>query len=250
MSQAGIRNTVKALFSRRWLLPTIFVLTGMAFLVRLGFWQLDRLDQRRAANAQLVAVLEGKPLYLPQDIVPEDAAYLLNRDIVVTGAFDFANEGRHILQSWEGRNGVNLITPLRIANSDMAILVDRGWIPDAEVENVAAYAGPGGQVTVNGYAALSEVISRQTTNDGDSGRAANEWYRVDVAAIAAQMPYDLYPFYIVQSPKDEIDRELPYERPREIDLSEGPHLSYAIQWFIFSLLLGIIYVTLVRRRLG
>ncbi len=250
MSQAGIQQTGKALFSRRWLLPTIVVLAGMALLARLGFWQLDRLEQRRAANAQLVTVLEGDPLHLPQDAIPEDEAYLLNRDVVVTGTFDFANEGLHILQMWEGRSGVHLITPLVIEGGETAVLVDRGWIPDAEVENVAAYAEPTGQVTVNGYVALSETISRQAASDGNSGRADNEWYRVDVAAIEAQMPYDLYPFFIVQLPTDELNQTLPYAQPREIDLSEGSHLSYAVQWFIFSGLLGIIYVTLVRRRLG
>ena len=249
MSQASIQNTIKALFSRRWLLPTIFVLAGMALLMRLGFWQLDRLEQRRTANAQLVAVLEGEPLHLPQDVIPEDEAYLLNRDVIVTGAFDFANQGLHILQMWEGQSGVHLITPLVIADSERAILVDRGWIPDTVVENAAAYSTQTGQVTVNGYVALSEIISRQTNRDGDSGRADNEWYRVDVAAIEAQLPYDLYPFYVVQSPTDELDQIFPIKQPREIDLSEGSHLSYALQWFIFSLLLGIIYVTLVRRRL-
>lgn len=245
MNQTAL--VIKALFSRRLLLPTMVVLAGMAFLVRLGFWQLDRLAQQRAANAQLVAVLAGEPLHLPQDAIPEDEAYLLNRDVVVTGSYDFAHEGLHILQSWEGRNGVHLITPLQIANSNKAILVDRGWIPDAEIGNLAAYIEPG-QVTVNGYVALSETISRQRVSDGDSGRAANEWYRVDVAAIETQLPYELVPFYIVRSPMDEIDQTLPYEQPREMDLSEGSHLSYAIQWFIFSLLLGIIYVVMVRRR--
>lgn len=250
MSQATIQQTGKALVSRRWLLPTIFVLAGMALLARLGFWQLDRLAQRQAANAQLAAVLEGDPLHLPQDAIPEDEAFLRNRDVVVTGTFDFANEGFHILQQWDGKNGVHLITPLLIEGSDQAILVDRGWIPDAEVANAASYAIETGQVKINGYAALSEIISRPRTSDGDSGRADNEWYRVDVTAIETQLPYDLYPFYIVVQPTEELDQTLPYEQPRNIDLSQGNHLSYALQWFIFTGLLGIVYVALVRRRLG
>ncbi|KAA3662635.1 MAG: SURF1 family protein [Chloroflexi bacterium] len=249
MSQASIQQTGKALVSRRWLLPTIFVLVGMILLVRLGFWQLDRLKQRRAENAQLTAVLEGAPLHLPQDAIPEDEAYLHNRDVVVTGTFDFANEGFHILQQWDSKNGVHLITPLLIDGSDQAILVDRGFIPDAEVANASSYATESGQVTVSGYVALSEIISRPRTSDGDSGRANNEWYRVDVAAIEAQLPYDLYPFYIVVQPTEELDQTLPYEQPRNIDLSQGNHLSYALQWFIFTGLLGIVYVSLVRRRL-
>ena len=250
MSQISIQQMGKALFSRQLILPTLFVLAGMAFLMRLGFWQLDRLDQRRASNAQLVAVLEDSPLYLPEDTIPEDEAFLLNHDVIVTGTYDYANEGLHILQQWEGRNGAHLITPLLIDGSDKAILVDRGWIPDAEIVNNGAYQTETQLVTVNGYVALSEIISQSRTSDGDSGRAINEWYRVDVAAIDAQLPYDLYPVYIKVKPAEALDQTLPYEQPRNIDLSEGSHLSYAIQWFIFTALLGIIYVALVRRRLG
>ncbi|MEJ2746829.1 MAG: SURF1 family cytochrome oxidase biogenesis protein, partial [Anaerolineae bacterium] len=54
----------RALVSRQWLLPTIAVIVGMMILVRLGFWQLDRLDQRRAKNAALIAALESGPVDL------------------------------------------------------------------------------------------------------------------------------------------------------------------------------------------
>jgi len=61
------------------------------------------------------------------------------------------------------------------------------------------------------------------------------------------MPYPLAPFYVKAAPTG--DNALPVEIAKEIDLSEGPHLGYAIQWFIFSLGLGAGYVLFVNRSL-
>jgi surfeit locus 1 family protein len=66
-----------------------------------------------------------------------------------------------------------------------------------------------------------------------------------VLILQPQMPYELLPIFVVQAKED--NQVLPYRREQEIDLSEGPHLSYAVQWFIFSLGLGIAYVIYVRK---
>jgi surfeit locus 1 family protein len=90
-------------------------------------------------------------------------------------------------------------------------------------------------------------------------RAANiappetlEWFRLDIEQIQSQIPYQLLPIYIVEWTEDvgTNTADLPVPIEREIDLSEGSHLSYAIQWFIFSLILGIGYVIFVRRSLN
>lgn len=242
-----IRGLIKALFSRQWLIPTLVVIVGMAGLARLGIWQLDRLAERRAANVQLRAVLEGPPLQLPIDSLPDDVSALENREVVVRGTYDLQRQGVLILQNWGGRSGAHIITPLQIAGSEQVVLVDRGWIPEAETADLAQFdqAGP---VSVEGYVALTQTLSRQP--DASPVRDGNEYYRVDVAAIAERLPYDLLPFYVVQSPVPGEENVLPFRQEREIDLSEGPHLSYAIQWFIFSMLLGIGYVVYVQRSLS
>jgi surfeit locus 1 family protein len=58
------------------------------------------------------------------------------------------------------------------------------------------------------------------------------------------MPYTLMPVYLQWLPKDP-DLELPYRAEREIDLSEGSHLGYAIQWFLFATVLGVGYLSLI-----
>ncbi len=49
------------MFSRRWFLATILVVVGVAVNIRLGIWQLDRLEQRRAFNTRVLAQI-NQPL--------------------------------------------------------------------------------------------------------------------------------------------------------------------------------------------
>ena len=239
---------LKAVIGRRWALPTIAVVAGMIFLGRLGFWQLDRLEQRRTANAALAASLAAVPLALPDDLIPDDVEILKNRDVLVRGIFDFEHEGQLILQNWQGQSGVSLLTPLLIEGTETAVLINRGWIPEAEIENQSQYQ-QNGVVTIDGYIGLTQTLSREGVENAKPVRGEGEWYRVDIVAYDDILPYDLYPFYIIQSPNAEIEEELPIHQAKDVDLSEGSHLSYAFQWFTFSGMLGIIYLIYVNKSL-
>ena len=233
----------RALVSRQWLLPTIAVIVGMMILVRLGFWQLDRLDQRRAKNAALIAALESEPVDLNEAVLPDDLTSLKDRDALARGEFDFSHEGIVKLQSFQGQPGVNLVAPLVLDDGETAVLVDRGWVPEAD--DYAVYDDPG-QQTIKGYIALTQNLNRFGASSTLTDKL--EWYRVDIDAIQTQMPYKLLPVYIKQAP-GENNQQPPLRAEREVDLSEGPHLSYAIQWFLFSTILGVGYVALVNKEL-
>jgi len=249
-------SLVRALFSRRWWWVTLVVVALMLVLARLGIWQLDRLAQRRAANAQLMAALAAPPIPLNEvwaDYatlapagVPEDLA---NRDVTLTGTFDFDHQRVVKLQTLNDQPGVHLVTPLVLDRdgSPVAVLVDRGWIPDAEYEAGQRFDTAAGRQTITGYIALTETIRRRTADAVVPTSPNDEVFRVDIAALAQEMPYPLAPFYVKVAPAG--DNALPEEIAKEIDLSEGPHLGYAIQWFIFSLGLGAGYVLYVNRSL-
>jgi surfeit locus 1 family protein len=236
----------KTLFNRKWWWVTLVVIAGVALLVRLGIWQLDRLEQRRAQNAQLVQALEAPPFDLAEAPLPRDLEALKDRKVMVRGQFDFERQMALKLQNWRGQAGVHLITPLLIEGRDTAVLVDRGWIPEAEAAatNWSQFDEPG-TVTVNGYGALPQTLSQSSGNETNSG-PQREWYRVDVAAMEEQLPYELLPIYALQAPEGD-NTVLPFRNEPEFDLSEGPHLGYAIQWFAFSLMLAVGYVVYVSK---
>ncbi len=246
MRQMG--RVIKAIFSRQFIIATAAVAAGMIFLARLGFWQLDRLEQRRASNAQLMAVLESAPLDLAAADLPEDLAALKDREAIAQGTFDFDYQGFVKLQTYQGRPGVHLVAPLVIDGGETAVLVNRGWVPEADSYDAYNESGP---VTVNGYIGLTQTINRDTgaataTSAPLSTAVPTDfaWYRVDIAAIQTQMPYKLLPVYINQAPAAD-QTQPPFRSEREVDLSEGPHLGYAIQWFLFSAILGVMYVAYI-----
>lgn len=250
------KELARALVGRRWWWVSLIVVALMILLARLGFWQLDRLQQRRAANAQLLAAIESAPLELNEitdtyaGVDPaEVSSDLANRDIVAVGELDFSNERILKLQSWNGRAGVHLITPLLLEGTNLAVLVNRGWIPDSEYAAGETFDDARGTQTIEGYVALTEVISRRTADAVVPVSPGDELFRVDITAIEAELPYKLLPFYVRQSLPEGQAVELPIPVPKEVDLSEGPHLDYALQWFVFSIGLGLAYTIFVNRSL-
>lgn len=256
------------LFSRRWWWVTLLVVALAAVFVRLGIWQLDRLEQRRASNAALAQVVAAEPINLNTAPPPDDLATFANRTVTASGVYDYEHQLILQLQSWQGRTGVHLVTPLLLSgnetnncqlstdNCPLAVLVDRGWVPEGE--DLAQF-NVEGAVTVGGYVALSQTLLRQPDSASAPRRPEREIFRVNVNAIAPTLPYELLPFYVVEYPADTaaetaagvdmiVDDTLPYHEPRVVDLSEGPHLAYAIQWFLFALILVIGYVAYVVKR--
>lgn len=238
------------LFSRQWWLATLLVLAAMVVLVRLGFWQLNRLEQRRTRNAEITQKLSLPPLSLSdKDSLPNDLTQLKNRRVTAKGEFDFANQVALKLQNWQGSPGIHLITPLVFADSSQAVLVNRGWIPQEEPlpEKWSQFDEPG-SVTVTGFVILSEALPQNATSSRSEDTVdtpQREWFRVDVEAIQAQLPYEILPIYIQQSPPAGGNTNLPYRIEPNVELTDGPHLGYAIQWFIFALILGGGYIKYV-----
>jgi len=241
-----VSQLVRKLFGRRWWWVTLLVLLLMAGLARLGIWQLDRLQQRRDRNMALAATLAQTPFDLANDPIPQDIESLKNRRVLTTGAYDFEQQVMLKVQNWQGRAGAHLITPLVFEDGETAVLVDRGWIPEVDnnPNSRVMYDVPG-LVTVDGFVVLSEALTGRS--EVESQEPQDQWYRVDIASIQGQMPYDLVPIYVVQAPED--NSQPPFRSEPEMELSEGNHFSYAMQWFIFSLGLGIGYILFVNKQM-
>jgi surfeit locus 1 family protein len=239
----------RLLFSRRYWWQTLIVLLAMAVMAGLGQWQLARLDQRRAANADLLVKLQSDPLVVTGADLPESPDALEDRLAEVTGTYDFARQIAVQGQFFEEAPGYWLVTPLQIEGSTSAILVNRGWIPAA--------AGEGGEWSafnetpdqpVRGYLQRSRKMPDGSTSVVPAD-VVKGWWRVDIEAIQSQMPYPLLPVVLQVAPDESRGRdELPRRVAVDFDLSEGSHMIYAIQWYAFALIAGTVYLVLLRRR--
>ncbi len=240
------------LFSRRWWWATLLAIAGVAVLVRLGFWQLDRLDQRRAYNARVQEQLDSPPLALTAESIHADLFSLEYRTVTVTGQYDFDYQVSLRNQGWRDLLGVHLLTPLRITDTDMAVIVDRGWIPmeNADPANWPQFDEPG-EVTVLGTLRRPQEspqlggVADPTLAPGETGLDA--WSLVNLARIEEQIPYPILDVYIQQA-AEPVRIEYPYRNPFDLELTEGNHLSYALQWFSFASILAIGYPVFVNRR--
>ena len=237
----------KALFNRKRWWVTLLVLLGMGVLGRLGMWQLDRLEERRAASAQLELALSEPPFELTADFSSPNPRQLKDRLVFARGQYDFAYQGIIKLQSFRGQAGAHVVAPLVLADGETAVLVNRGWVPEAVTTQLSELDEPG-VLTINGYIGLSQTLSRAASEAAPADELA--WFRLDIGQIQAQLPYRLLPVTIVEWSGEEETADFPIHLDRDIELSEGPHLGYAIQWFAFTVMLGVGYVFLVRRNIN
>lgn len=237
--------------SRRLLL--IFVVAcvlGAALFARLGMWQVSRLRERQAFNDVVRARLDSPLVEFAR--LPRDAQRARFRRVRVTGRWDAGRELVLASRSRAGSPGVHLLTPLRIAGSDTALLVNRGWVyaPDGAVVpeparwGVRADTAP---VTIDGFVVLLPPPLPKARSSGTPPRV---WW-IDRDTVERWMGYPVHPFQLVQV-GDSLPRESTPVRIEPPPLDDGPHRGYAFQWFSFAFiaLVGVPVFLLTRKREG
>jgi surfeit locus 1 family protein len=237
------------MFSRRWWFTTLLVIAAVLVMARLGIWQLDRLEQRRAFNTQ-VEWSRAQPILDLNHEQPVDIIQMEWRPVRFTGEYDFVNQVAIRNQYYAGQYGYHLMTPL--LSEGTAVLVDRGWIPadgnttpkDWHQYDVQGEVDVTGQIRLGQGKPVFGGIADALPADGSK---LEVWNNADLEQIANQLPYPILPVYIQQSP-DPLDAEPPIPFQPELELTEGSHLGYALQWFTFAAILFIGYPFFIRKQ--
>lgn len=249
------------LLTPRWLFGHLLALSLVALFVSFGFWQLRRLEQRDLSNALLESRLSAEPqpfnelasqydLSAPPEA--EDAAAY--RRAAVTGRFDAENEVLLRSRAYSGSPGYHVLTPLRLQNGRV-LLVDRGWVPfELDDPPISEAAPPQGTVTVTGTlqppqlgpegGGLADRLGLVQRDPAEGPLEAV--FFVNPARLSGQMPYALEPVFLelaTQTPAQLGPLPVP---PEPLELTRGPHLSYAFQWFAFALIGVVGYGVLMR----
>jgi surfeit locus 1 family protein len=220
--------------TRRLWLSGLFALAGLALLVGLGVWQVQRMAWKQALLAEMDARLLAPPAALPAAIDPARDGFLAVR---ATGAF--TGEDRLVMASRKGVGAGWLVIAAFETGDGRRLLVDRGFLPDAARDRPR----PATPAAITGNLHWPDEVDRFTPVP-DTARGL--WFARDVPALAAELGTE--PALIVLRSTTE---PAPPARPVPLDTAHVPdnHLNYAITWFsLAAIWAGMTAVLLSRIR--
>ena len=234
----------------KWIVSHVFVVLLVVAMIVAGFWQLGRYNDRRDTNDQVTERLE-EPLADIGDIVSIDDPFSVGDDVrfrlaSATGEYQSDDEVLVLNRSLNGAPGYWVLTPL-LLDDGTAVAVNRGWIPFRFEPGTPRpeTAAPSGTVTAAGM--VRRTVEPEGIQSGDEeGVVLDALARPDLERLRQQLDYPLLPVLIQLEAQEPAAAELPVTLARPA-LDNGPHLSYAFQWFIFATIGAIGYPLTLRR---
>lgn len=202
-----------------------------------AFWQVDRWNERKSVNATIADRTDQEAVTIAEALQrrTEDLDYVPISD---QGGFVEANLVRVANRSFEGQAG-DWMLGLYETSDGLLILVNRGFVPREALTRDEAADAP-----IRGWLRLSQHQERfGAVDNGVSERVP----RLDVAAISERIGKPLAPVWLQQEDQTVSTYPLPIPLPA---LDNGPHLSYAVQWSIFTVLTSVAYVLVLRKKAG
>ena len=225
----------------KWIGFHVLVVAGIVALVSLGFWQLRRLDERRDFNARVEARTEVPPTPLDEVLASGPPDEIEWRTVTVIGRYLPDEQFVIVNRSQGGRAGDNVATPLDLGDG-RTLIVNRGFVP----LSVDVPPAPAGTVDVVGRVRQSQARRTGQLSDPTEGELT-EVQRLDIPRLEGQLPGDVVPVYVDLLASQPAEAPGLPDRVQRPPLDEGPHLSYAVQWFIFAICVAIGWVLAVRR---
>jgi len=230
----------------RWLALGFVVLIILPSFFALSRWQLNRLDERRHFNALVTNHGSATPVPVDQVMTPGADLSTIGEDqrwipVTATGTYDARGQVLVRKRPLDGQNGFWVVTPL-VTTSGAVLAVNRGWIKAeggaGDAQSVPA--PPAGQVSIVGRVQPSQEAPAEQPTDLPEGQITDLSVPLVVGSATA------YPGYVelVSSDPAQAEGLTPIPLP---ELSDGPHLSYAVQWIFFAIVAVVGFVVLIRR---
>lgn len=217
---------------RRLFLPLFFGIVGTAFLLKLGFWQVDRLAWKEAELARIDAKIADAPIAVPEAPTEAEDEYLPVTATGQTGA-----EELHVLASSKQTGAIYRVVTAFETTDGRRLLLDRGWVkPFAKDEARGTVSA-----TIVGNLLWPDERSKHTPENDVAG---NTWFARDIADMAAILNTE--PLLVVQRDPVEGSREI---TPMPVTSTGIPndHLQYAVTWFGLALVWIVMTLYYLRR---
>ena len=231
------------------LITTIFAVIFFLLFIYLGFWQLDRAEQKREFQSFYNERHQEEIINLNNNLISNTSDFLWRR-VSATGIF---LEEQQILldnQVNAGQAGYYVYTPFKIKNSPDIFLINRGWVPVGKDRNKSPkLIFTEGKVTIEGVfkkeprtGVLLMENKAEKLEDG-----ITRFQKIVISEISDKTKINLFPYVIRLLPESKHG----YIRNWKLRNSgENMHIGYAYQWFAFATTLFIIYFVLNIKRQG
>lgn len=232
-------ETTRQKSTRRWL-PYALGALLVALFVGLGFWQVSRAQEKRAAHDAFEQQTNYSRFVHGMDVQPF-------QQLAAEGAFDTGHQFLLDNIVVDSRNGHYVVTPLVYSDDEPVLLVNRGWIPrSGDTVHPGALAVPGGRTTVRGRVGS---LPRAGYRMGAAIESPSTWPQHAVFPtldeVAASLGREVQPFVLLLAPS-EAHGFLRRWTPDEI--GPGRHYAYAFQWFAMALVLAGLLAWNYRKR--
>ncbi len=233
--------------TRQWVTFTLFALVLIPVMIKLGFWQYHRHEHRVAQNELIASNLRAKPAPVtdvtsPGHLVPRSDYW---RAVTATGTYDSAHEVVvRMRTSNDDKVGFHVVTPLVLADGRV-VLVNRGWVPGGDDPRAYPPPAPAGEVTVTGRLKADETSGGSGIKDR-KGLPDRQVMLINSAQQAEYLGKPVLGGYL------ELTAPLPADGSPEAVAepdhdSIGPHMAYAVQWWLFASAVPVGWLVLVRR---
>lgn len=221
------------------LIPTIVTLLILPVLLRLGFWQLERAEEKRELIELFKQQNDTGPIFLKDTIKYDEA--LNYREAQVEGHYNPARQVFIDNKIYQGKAGVYVLTPFKLKNSEYSVLVNRGWVPMIpdrsslpEIKTTMKYLTLSGKIKI-----LKEApfMIGDKFQSNESWPALMQW--INISEIEDKSGLKLLPFIFLLDEKEQSG----YVRQwKPVVMLPEKSTSYAVQWFSLALALIIIYI--------
>ncbi len=219
---------------------TLAALLGMGGTFALGLWQLERAHQKEAL-AQAIESREGLPPLGQAELLSADRRTLLHRPVRLKGRWMAERTVFLDNRQMQGRVGFYVLTPLRLAGSDTAVMVQRGWAPRnfQQREQLPRVETPAGEVELHGRIAPPPAKLYQLGSAGGGPIRQN----LDLPPFAAETGLKLLADVSVQQ-TGPASQGLLREWPETAGRGPETNYGYAFQWWALCGLIAFLYAWL------
>lgn len=226
----------KSRFRFRWI-PTVVFALPIPLLVYLGLWQVDRAAQKSRLAKEQVERAQMPPFELDgNSLITPDMSF---RKVKVRGQLEA--KGRIFIENRKhgDQTGFHVVTPLRLEQSQVRILVNQGWIPATKDQSIPALETTSDRVEVIGW--LEKPSPPALSMHIKAEKLGNRWPYLTIELFSSRVPYEVFPYVILQDSDGGQGFIRNWTRPAPLP---EMHIGYAIQWFAFAIIALVFYIRL------